>query len=441
MSGPDSTVLSARNAVTVVFVLNGFGFASLFSRVPDVRSGLDLDNSALGLLLLVGAAGSVLALPSAGALIRRSSAAAVVRSGCVLVAVGLVLVGIGVGVLGSVAATGAGLFVYGVGTGVWDVAMNVEGAAVERVLGRAILPRFHAGWSLGSVSGAGVGVLVTALGVPITGHLALAALVSLVAVPAVRTFLPAVPEEEHAASSGSAWREPRTLAIGLMVLAFALTEGAANDWLALALIDGYDAPRWLGVAGFATFVVAMTTGRVLGTFVLDRYGRVLVLRTTALLALAGLLLLVLGQHPVLVGIGVVALGPRRLARVPGRHERRRRRPGPRRRAGQRRLDDRVRRVPGRAAGPRLRRRPGRDAGVAAGRRRPAGPHHAARLGREGTRPPLSWAWLKVELGLAPVGARSEAQLNPEGSPTQRVSGRRRGPRARRPGRGWRGGRG
>ena len=34
-----------------------------------------------------------------------------------------------------------------------------------------------------------------------------------------------------------------------MVMAFALTEGAANDWLALAVIDGYDAPRWVGVGG------------------------------------------------------------------------------------------------------------------------------------------------------------------------------------------------
>ena len=49
--------------MAAVFVLNGFGFASLFSRVPDVRGGLDLDNGGLGLLLLVGAAGSVLALP------------------------------------------------------------------------------------------------------------------------------------------------------------------------------------------------------------------------------------------------------------------------------------------------------------------------------------------------------------------------------------------
>jgi len=305
---PDAgAVAAARNAVATVFILNGLGFASLFSRVPDMRSGLGLDNSSLGLLLLAGALGSVLALPSAGALIRRSSAAAVVRGGSGLAAVGLLVVALGVDLTSSVGVAAVGLFVYGIGTGTWDVAMNVEGAAVERGLGRAILPRFHAGWSLGSVAGAGIGVLVTAVGIPMTGHLALAAAAMLLAVPATRTFLPAEPDS-HAGSSATAWREPRTLAIGLMVLAFALTEGAANDWLALAVIDGYDAPQWVGVGGFALFVVAMTAGRLLGTVVLDRFGRVPVLRATALLALAGLVLLLLGPHPVLVAIGVVAWG-------------------------------------------------------------------------------------------------------------------------------------
>lgn len=305
---PDAgTVTAARNSVAIVFLLNGFGFASLFSRVPDLRSGLDLDNSSLGLLLLGGALGSVLSLPSAGALIRRSSAAAVVRGGSGFVAVGLVVVALGVGLASSVPVTAVGLFLYGIGTGTWDVAMNVEGAAVERQLGRAILPRFHAGWSVGSVAGAGIGVLVTAVGIPITGHLALAAAAVLIAVPATRAFLRAEPDS-HAGSSASAWRDPRTLAIGLMVLAFALTEGAANDWLALAVIDGYDAPRWLGVGAFAVFVVAMTTGRLLGTIVLDRYGRVPVLRATAILAISGLLLLLLGPHPVIVALGVVGWG-------------------------------------------------------------------------------------------------------------------------------------
>ena len=302
-----SDFLAARNAVAAAFVLNGFGFASLFSRVPDLRSGLELTNSGVGLLLLVAAGGSVVALPSAGALIRRSSAAAVVRGGGVAVTLGLAVAGIGAGTVGSVVVTAIGLLAYGVGTGVWDVAMNVEGAAVERRLGRAVMPRFHAGWSLGSVTGAGVGVLVTGLGLPMSGHLLGAAALSLAVLVVTRAFLAASPEPA-ATASGSAWREPRTLVLGLMVLAFALTEGAANDWLALALIDGYDVEPWVGVAGFAGFVTAMTVGRLTGTWLLDRFGRVPVLRTTALLAIAGLLLLVLGAHPVLVGLGVVMWG-------------------------------------------------------------------------------------------------------------------------------------
>ena len=35
--------------------------------------------------------------------------------------------------------------------------MNVEGAAVEQRLGRAIMPKFHAGFSVGTVAGAWAG--------------------------------------------------------------------------------------------------------------------------------------------------------------------------------------------------------------------------------------------------------------------------------------------
>lgn len=307
MRTPGSTSVSARNAVALVFALNGFCFASLFSRVPDLRNGLGLGNSALGLLLLAGALGSVLALPAAGTLIRRTSAGAVVRAAGVAVAVGLPVAALGATLLDSVLVTAVGLFVYGVGVGVWDVAMNVEGAAVEVRLGRAILPRFHAGFSLGSVAGAGVAVAVTAAGVPLLAHYGGAGLAALAVLGATRAFLPVEPER-HVAPARNAWLEPRTLAVGLMVLAFALAEGSANDWLALALIDGHDAPPWVGTAGFAAFVTAMTVGRVAGTSLLDRYGRVSVLRATAVLALVGLLMFVLGPNPVVVGVGVVLWG-------------------------------------------------------------------------------------------------------------------------------------
>jgi fucose permease len=305
----DRAVIAARNAVALAFALNGFCFATLVSRIPDLRSGLDLDNGSLGLLLLAIAAGSVLALPSSGRLIQRGSAAGVVRLGAVSAAVGLSVASLGVEAWGSVPVTAVGFFAYGIGIGVWDVAMNVEGAEVERRIGRTIMPRFHAGWSLGSIAGAAVGVPMAAVDAPLSVHVGVAGLLALVAVAlGSRAFLPPVPVPDTRERVRSAWREPRTLAIGVMVLAFATVEGSANDWLSLALIDGYDVPSWVGVTGFAVFVTSMTLGRLLGPVALDRFGRAPVLWATCAAAFVGVLLVVEGGHWLLVGVGIVIWG-------------------------------------------------------------------------------------------------------------------------------------
>ena len=300
---------AARNAVVVAFVLNGFLFATLVSRIPDLRDELDLSNGALGFLLLASAGGSVIALPSSGWLIHRSSAAAVVRLGAALTAVGLVVAALGAATLSSWFLAGLGLFAYGVGTGVWDVAMNVEGAEVERRLGRSIMPRFHAAWSFGSIAGAGAGIVGTAAALPMLAHFSVLSLLSaLVALRETRAFLEPSEHPEPEQRAGSAWLEPRTLAIGVMVMAFAVVEGSANDWLSLALIDGYDVDHWVGVSGFALFVCAMTTGRLLGPILLDRYGRAPVLWVTAVGGAVGVLLVVRGDHLVLVSLGIVVWG-------------------------------------------------------------------------------------------------------------------------------------
>jgi len=189
--------------------------------------------------------------------------------------------------------------------------MNVEGAEVERRLRRSIMPRFHAAFSLGTVVGAGLGAGVTYAGVGVEWHVgAVGLLVAGLGAVTVRGFL--VVEAEHKeATSGHAlraWLEPRTLLIGVMVLAMALTEGVANDWLAVAMVDGYAAPAWLGAAAYALFVAAMTSGRVGGTLLLDSFGRSVVLWSCMGVAAVGVLLVVLGGHPVLVGVGIVLWG-------------------------------------------------------------------------------------------------------------------------------------
>lgn len=295
--------------MAAAFVVNGLLFASLVSRVPDLRGELDLSNSGLGLLLLAIAAGSILALPATGWLVTRTSAGAVVRLGVVLAAVGLGVGALGAGVVSTVPVAAAGLFAYGVGSGGWDVAMNVEGAEVERGLGRSVMPRFHAGFSLGTILGAGLGVLATAFDVPMLLHLGgLGGVAVLVVLRWTRAFLPALEHPEPDTPPGTAWLEPRTLAVGLMILCFAVAEGAANDWLSLALIDGYDVEPWVGVTGFAVFVTAMTVGRLAGTALLDRFGRASVLWVTAATAALGVVLVVVGYHVLLVGLGILAWG-------------------------------------------------------------------------------------------------------------------------------------
>jgi len=304
--------LAARNAVGLTFFLNGFVFATWVSRIPDIRATLGLDNGQLGLLLLSLAAGSVLALPTAGAAIHRLGTVGVIRVAGGLSAVGLCVVAVAADGFGATDAAAVGLFAYGIGTGVWDVGMNVEGADVERRLGRTVLPRFHAGFSLGTVAGAGVGALATALGVGTRWHVSVAVVLSVaVVVRGARSFLPVEPVAGGLSlrrSAFAAWREPRTVLIGLMVLALALTEGTANDWLAVALVDGYDAVHWVAVTGFAAFVSAMTLGRWFGPALLDRHGRVGVLWATMVAAAVGVLLVVYGGHPALVVAGILLWG-------------------------------------------------------------------------------------------------------------------------------------
>ncbi|WP_432495360.1 MFS transporter [Kineococcus auxinigenes] len=296
----DREGLRARNAVFAAFVLNGFAFACWVARIPSVRDSLGLSFDQLGLLLLALSVGSVVTMPLAGAVVMRLGRVRTVAAGAVAVAVGLLAVSIGADALTSVPVVAAGLAVQGAGTAAWDVAMNVEGAAVERRLDRSIMSRFHAGYSLGTVLAAGLGVLLLAADVPTWVHLGGAAVLALAgALLAVRSFLgaPAALEPGQEAprsiSLRTAWREPRTLLLGLMVLCMAFVEGTANDWLAVGVVDGYGAAEEVGVAGFAAFVVFMTVGRLLGPVVLERTGRVAALRGCAALAVAGVLVFAL----------------------------------------------------------------------------------------------------------------------------------------------------
>ena len=137
--------------------------AGAFTRMPSLRDQVGASFAQLSLALLCVGLGSVLAMPWSGRMTDRWSSGNVVRSFGLVAAVGLGTAGF----LTSVPALAGCLFVTGMGIGVWDVAMNVQGHAVERARHRVLMPGWHAAYSFGSVGGALFGAACAALDVPV----------------------------------------------------------------------------------------------------------------------------------------------------------------------------------------------------------------------------------------------------------------------------------
>lgn len=314
------SLVAWRLAVFAVFAINGATMATWVARTPAIRDALDVSLEQFGLLIFGMAVGSIGGLLVSSHLIARVGTRAGMLGGVLLSLVMIALVGVGSAQLGSYAVVLAALVVYGACMGVVDVAMNVEGAAVEQEQGSAIMPWFHAAWSGGSIVGAaiaaglalvGVGLDLHALGIAVV--LGVAMLVADRGLPRHRP-LPGLdddgdgPKRTTFAQRMSIWREPRTIVIGLVILGMAFAEGTANDWLALAMVDDRGVDEATGAFYFGVFAVAMTTGRIVGVPILNRFGRVPVLVGSAVLAIIGLSTLILVDQPVVAGIAIFVWG-------------------------------------------------------------------------------------------------------------------------------------
>ncbi len=304
-------------AVFCVFFVCGIGIASWMSRIPAIRDSLGASTFQMGMLVIGGSVGSMVGLASSSHLIARYGAKRTMLSFVMLMLCGLAVAGVG-SMAPSYWLILAGLAMFGMGTGTCDVAMNVSGAANERVMGRSLMPLFHAMFSLGTMAGAGIGALAEKLGVDVVWHLIAVAVVAaggiLLAIPHVQPESSGVQDTDESAAHGSwrvrlsVWKQSATLLIGLIVLGMALAEGSAGDWLALAMVDDRGTTNATGAVIYGVFVSAMTVGRVVGVVALDRYGRVTVLRASALTGVIGLGLVVGVPNLIIAVIGTVLWG-------------------------------------------------------------------------------------------------------------------------------------
>jgi MFS family permease len=304
-----------RNAIIAAFALGGITVASWGPRMPTIRAELGVSTGTIGLLVACSTVGSIFGLMAARFALHRLGGRGAVLAALLVTAAALALMGVGVSAR-SVALVAAGFMIIGFGVGTLDVSINVEGAAAERAAGRTLLPLMHAGWSAGAAIGASIGALCAATGIrPGTQFLLLAALVVVVGAVISRDIPPETPEEsepEQAVSRRvrlrrwlSGWSDRRLLLIGLVLLGVEFGEGSANNWLSLAVKQDHGQSAAIAALFMTLFAVSEASTRAVAGPLVDRLGRVRMLRYTTALGVAGVAVFVLAHVIWLVAIGVV----------------------------------------------------------------------------------------------------------------------------------------
>ena len=330
-------------AVPIIFIVVGFTFGTWLSRIPAIRDHLGATPTQMSLYVLCLAAGSVVALIISGSVIHRFGARRVLLMSGISAAISLPVAAIII--LGGPPAVGfAVLVLFGFSFSLADVAMNVSGANAEAAFGRPRMPLMHAGYSLGAVAATGLGAFAESLGISVPLHFIVAMIASTAVLLVSLRFLPHDETAVRVASAGSAaqpepvptttgsiavvataasdstaasaaphkgyspWRDPRILVAGLITLSFGLFEGTAADWLPLALVDGRGFDNALGSAMLSAFFLAAMTTRVAGTWLLMRFSRETVLRTSAALTAIGLAVTIAAPGDAAAIAGVIVWG-------------------------------------------------------------------------------------------------------------------------------------
>jgi MFS family permease len=291
--GQSSTALRrARAGVVTHFFLLGAASATWAARLPAIKAALHLSDGRLGLALFAVPAGSVVTLAASGRITDRFGAVRVMRIAALCLLGVLVLVGVGPAIH-NLPLWIATLVVYGVFSGMLDVAMNACGARLEVAYGRPIMSSLHAGYSIAGLAGAGIGGIFAWLAVgPLPTCAVAAALLAALAVPAGRLVVlpPVVPHEDH--PGGPARLSARQISVviwvlGLLGLCGQLGEGSAGDWSAVYIRD-LGSPAGVAAIGLAAFSITMAAGRMVGDRLAARFGSVMLVRCSGLLAGIGM---------------------------------------------------------------------------------------------------------------------------------------------------------
>lgn len=306
------SLLRRRIALGSMFFFLGLCFASWAARIPDIQAKFDLSEGQLGSILLFLPIGSMIGLPIAGWVVHHYGSRSVILWGSFLYAFSLPLIGLSPSLWMLIVV----LVFFGMLGNIMNIALNTQALDFEDEMGRSILASFHGLWSTAGFVGAGIGAVMIGLGWIPFYHYLFVAFISAAIILSTRPYIKE--EKSRGDGGGLVLKRPDALLLRVGLISFLgmMTEGCMFDWSGVYFKKVVEAPAEWITLGYVAFMGTMASGRFISDRIIQRFGKVPVLRFSGVLIFSGLLISVLA--PVLlwatigfllVGFGVASIVP------------------------------------------------------------------------------------------------------------------------------------
>jgi MFS family permease len=303
----------------------GLTISSWASRIPDIKSALQLNDALLGTILFALPAGQILMMPFSGKLVTRFGSHRVLLFSLPAYATCLILIGLAQAGWQLAIA----LFLFGIFGNMSNISVNTQGVATEKIYQRTIMSSFHGGWSLAGFTGALIGFAMINLHIRPIWHFVT---IALVVWPLFRINQPFLVRSKHEDNSPSEpkrkiFNRPDSMLLQLGIIGFCsmASEGAMFDWSGIYFKDVVHAPHSLVVLGYTSFMIMMALGRFVADHIVAKIGQKRLLQIGGTMISTGLFTAVFFPYLItstlafmLVGLGVSSMVPTVYSAV-GRH--------------------------------------------------------------------------------------------------------------------------
>jgi MFS family permease len=294
-----------RNAVALLFLLDGFGFGVWAAHVPVLKQAFQLSDGRLSVVLFALVAGSLLSMPLTGQALLRTSSRTMGIIGGIAYCASLLFIG-WAGTVGLLVACAA---LFGASKGSLDVTVNALTVTLEKKASRSFMSLMQACWSIGGLIGAGLSSIALKNGG--TLHKNFSAAVVVLVILAAYSF-PRLLGEVSASEAGSKWSLPSKQILGLSIIAFfgLFAEGAISDWSAVYLRSVVGLTLSASALGFSVYASAMACARLAGHWILQRVTGAHALIGGGILLIAGFMQLLHSKTEIgsLTGLSLAGFG-------------------------------------------------------------------------------------------------------------------------------------